>query len=105
MECLLQEMREIVLDTETTGLRPSDGHRVIEIAAIEIIDFLPTGKTYQQYINPERDVPETSFKVHGLSYDFLKDKPLFDKIANEFIEFIGDATIIAHNVDLSLIHI
>ena len=102
MECLLQEMREIVLDTETTGLRPSDGHRVIEIAAIEIIDFLPTGKTYQQYINPERDVPETSFKVHGLSYDFLKDKPLFDKIANEFIEFIGDATIIAHNVDFDL---
>ena len=64
-------MREIVLDTETTGLRPSDGHRVIEIAAIELVDFLPTGKVYQQYINPMRDVPEASFKVHGLSYDFF----------------------------------
>ena len=70
-------MRQIVLDTETTGLRPSEGHRVIEIAAIEIIDYLPTGKNYQQYINPQRDVPETSFKVHGLSYEFLRDKPLF----------------------------
>ena len=81
-------MRQIVLDTETTGLRPSEGHRVIEIAAIEIIDYLPTGKTYQQYINPQRDVPESSFKVHGLSYEFLKDKPLFEHIITEFLEFI-----------------
>ena len=65
-------IRELILDTETTGLNPLEGHRVIEIAAIEIIDYLPTGKTYQQYINPQRDVPETSFKVHGLSYEFLK---------------------------------
>ena len=76
-------MREIVLDTETTGLRPSEGHRVIEIAAIELVDFLPTGRVYQQYINPMRDVPEASFKVHGLSYEFLKDKPLFEKIADD----------------------
>ena len=95
-------MREIVLDTETTGLRPSEGHRVIEIAAIELVDFLPTGRVYQQYINPMRDVPEASFKVHGLSYEFLKDKPLFEKIADDFLDFVGQDTIIAHNVDFDI---
>ena len=95
-------MRQVVLDTETTGLRPSEGHRVIEIAAIEIIDYLPTGKNYQQYINPQRDVPETSFKVHGLSYEFLKDKPLFEQIVNDFLEFVGKDPIIAHNVDFDI---
>ena len=95
-------MRQVVLDTETTGLRPSEGHRVIEIAAIEIIDYLPTGKNYQQYINPQRDVPETSFKVHGLSYEFLRDKPLFEQIVNEFLEFVGTDPIIAHNVDFDI---
>ena len=95
-------MRQVVLDTETTGLRPSEGHRVIEIAAIEIIDYLPTGKTYQQYINPQRDVPETSFKVHGLSYEFLKDKPLFENIVKELLEFVGEDPIIAHNVDFDI---
>lgn len=95
-------MRQIVIDTETTGLRPSEGHRIIEIAAIEIMDFLPTGDKYQQYINPERDVPETSFKVHGLSYDFLKDKPLFEKIADDFVEFVGNDPIVAHNVDFDI---
>ena len=95
-------MRQIVLDTETTGLRPSEGHRVIEIAAIEIVDYLPTGSTYQQYINPQRDVPESSFKVHGLSYEFLKDKPLFENIVNKFLEFVGNDPIIAHNVDFDI---
>ena len=95
-------MRQVVLDTETTGLRPSEGHRVIEIAAIEIIDYLPTGKTYQQYINPQRDVPDSSFKVHGLSYEFLKDKPLFEHIVSEFLEFLGTDPIIAHNVDFDV---
>ena len=95
-------MRQVVLDTETTGLRPSEGHRVIEIAAIEIIDYLPTGKTYQQYINPQRDVPDSSFKVHGLSYEFLKDKPLFENIVSEFLEFLGTDPIIAHNVDFDI---
>ena len=95
-------MRQVVLDTETTGLRPSEGHRVIEIAAIEIMDYLPTGKTYQQYINPQRDVPEPSFKVHGLSYEFLKDKPLFEHITKEFLEFVGEDPIIAHNVDFDV---
>ena len=95
-------MRQIVLDTETTGLRPSEGHRVIEIAAIEIVDYLPTGNTYQQYINPQRDVPESSFKVHGLSYEFLKDKPLFENVINKFLEFVGNDPIIAHNVDFDV---
>ena len=95
-------MRQIVLDTETTGLRPSEGHRVIEIAAIEIVDYLPTGNTYQQYINPQRDVPESSFKVHGLSYEFLKDKPLFENVINKFLEFVGNDPIIAHNVDFDI---
>ena len=95
-------MRQIVLDTETTGLRPSEGHRVIEIAAIEIVDYLPTGNTYQQYINPQRDVPESSFKVHGLSYEFLKDKPLFENVIKNFLEFVGNDPIIAHNVDFDI---
>ena len=95
-------MRQIVLDTETTGLRPSEGHRVIEIAAIEIVDYLPTGNKYQQYINPQRDVPESSFKVHGLSYEFLRDKPLFENIANKFKNFIGNDPIVAHNVDFDI---
>ena len=95
-------MRQIVLDTETTGLRPSEGHRVIEIAAIEIVNYLPTGNIYQQYINPQRDVPEASFKVHGLSYEFLKDKPLFENIINKFLEFVGNDPIIAHNVDFDV---
>jgi DNA polymerase-3 subunit epsilon len=95
-------MRQIVLDTETTGLRPSEGHRVIEIAAIEIVDYLPTGNTYQQYINPQRDVPEASFKVHGLSYEFLKDQPLFENVINKFLEFVGNDPIIAHNVDFDV---
>ena len=95
-------MRQIVLDTETTGLRPSEGHRVIEIAAIEIVDYLPTGNKYQQYINPQRDVPESSFKVHGLSYEFLRDKPLFENIVNKFTNFIGNDPIIAHNVDFDI---
>ena len=95
-------MRQIVLDTETTGLRPSEGHRVIEIAAIEIVDYLPTGKTYQQYINPQREVPESSFKVHGLSYEFLRDKPLFEHVVGQFLEFLGGDPIIAHNVDFDI---
>ena len=82
-------MREIILDTETTGLNPSEGHRVIEIAAIEIIDFLPTGKTFHKYINPERDVPQQSTDIHGLTIDFLSDKKIFRKIADEFLEFGG----------------
>ena len=95
-------MREIILDTETTGLNPSEGHKVIEIAAIEIIDFLPSGKIFHKYINPERDVPQQSTDIHGLTIDFLSDKKIFRKIADEFLEFVSDSPIVAHNVDFDL---
>ena len=95
-------MREIILDTETTGLRPGEGHRIIEIAAIEIVDFIPTGKTYHQYINPERDIPQASTDIHGITSEFLYDKPTFNKIADEFIQFIQNDTIIAHNIDFDI---
>jgi DNA polymerase-3 subunit epsilon len=90
-------MREIVLDTETTGLDPFDGHRVVEIGCVELLNRIPTGASFHRYLNPERDMPEGAFKVHGLSADFLKDKPLFVDVVEEFIEFIGDSVLIAHN--------
>ena len=90
-------MREIVLDTETTGLDPFDGHRVVEIGCVELLNRIPTGASFQRYLNPERDMPEAAFKVHGLSADFLKDKPLFVDVVEEFMEFIGDSVLIAHN--------
>jgi DNA polymerase-3 subunit epsilon len=90
-------MREIVLDTETTGLDPFDGHRVVEIGCIELVNRIPTGASFHTYLNPERDVPEAAFNVHGLSVDFLKDKPLFAEVADEFLAFMGDAMLIAHN--------
>ena len=95
-------MREIILDTETTGLRPGEGHKIIEIAAIEIVDFIPTGKTYHQYLNPERDVPQVSTDVHGITSEFLYDKPTFNTIADEFIEFVQNDTIVAHNIDFDI---
>ena len=85
-------MREIVLDTETTGLKFSENHRIIEIAALEIIDFLPTGKKFHKYINPQRDVPESSVNIHGITGKFLEDKPLFKDIADEFYSNAGSST-------------
>lgn len=90
-------MREIVLDTETTGLDPFQGHRVVEIGCVELLNRIPTGVTFHRYLNPERDVPQEAFNVHGLSLDFLKDKPLFGDVADEFLDFVADATLIAHN--------
>jgi DNA polymerase III subunit epsilon len=90
-------MREIVLDTETTGLDPFDGHRVVEIGCVELLNRIPTGASFHRYLNPDRDMPEGAFKVHGLSADFLKDKPLFVDVVEEFMEFIGDSVLIAHN--------
>ena len=90
-------MREIVLDTETTGFEPSEGHRLVEIGCVEIVDRYPTGNIYHTYVNPERDMPAGAFNVHGLSAEFLKDKPLFASVANDFIEFLGDANIVIHN--------
>jgi DNA polymerase-3 subunit epsilon len=95
-------MREIVLDTETTGLDPYDGHRVVEIGCVELINRIPTGATYHAYLNPERDVPEQAFAVHGLSADFLADKPLFSEIADELATFLGDAKLVIHNAGFDL---
>ncbi|SCA56339.1 DNA polymerase III subunit epsilon [Candidatus Terasakiella magnetica] len=90
-------MREIVLDTETTGFEYKQGHRLVEIGCVELVNHMPTGNTYHQYINPERDMPEGAFRVHGLSEEFLRDFPLFKEVAQEFLDFIGDSTLIIHN--------
>ncbi|MGR3514718.1 MAG: DNA polymerase III subunit epsilon [Paracoccaceae bacterium] len=90
-------MREIVLDTETTGFDPATGDRLVEIGAVELIGHLPTGRTYHQYINPEREVPQDAVDVHGLTLDFLRDKPLFKNVADDFLTFIGDAKLVIHN--------
>jgi DNA polymerase III subunit epsilon len=90
-------MREIVFDTETTGLDPFDGHRIVEIGCIELVNRIPTGATFQRYLNPERDIPAEAFKVHGLSAEFLKDKPLFTAVADDLLQFFGEAPLIAHN--------
>ncbi len=90
-------MREIVLDTETTGFEPSEGHRIVEIGAVELNNHMPTGRTYHQYINPERMMPKEAFEVHGLGDDFLRDKPLFKHIGAAFLEFVGDAPLVIHN--------
>jgi DNA polymerase-3 subunit epsilon len=90
-------MREIVLDTETTGLDPASGHRVVEVGCIELINRFPSGKTFHRYLNPERDMPSEAFAVHGLSGEFLKDKPSFSAIADELVSFIGEVPLVAHN--------
>ncbi len=90
-------MREIVLDTETTGFEPSEGHRIVEIGAVELFNHLPTGKTYHQYINPERSMPKEAYEVHGLGDDFLRDKPVFRTIGQAFLDFVGDAKMVIHN--------
>jgi len=95
-------MREIVLDTETTGLSPRDGHRVVEIGCLELVHHMPTDQTFHKYLNPERAMPSQAFEIHGLSDEFLFDKPLFSDIADEFINFIGDAVLIIHNAPFDL---
>ncbi len=95
-------MREVVLDTETTGLDPSDGHRVIEIGCVELIDHFPTGRTFQAYLNPERGVPAEAQRVHGITDAFLADKPHFKEIAEAFLEFLGDAPLVIHNAGFDL---
>ena len=96
------DLREIVLDTETTGLDPASGHRIVEIGCIELINHIPTGNTWHQYINPERDMPEKAFEVHGLSAEFLTDYPVFDKVAEEFINFISDSVMVIHNAEFDM---
>ncbi len=95
-------MREIVLDTETTGLDPAAGHRVVEIGCIELVNHMPTQTVFQCYINPERDMPVDAFNVHGLSEEFLRAKPVFAAVAEAFIDFIRDDQLIIHNAEFDL---
>jgi DNA polymerase-3 subunit epsilon len=90
-------MREICLDIETTGLDPRDGHKIIEIACIELIDKIKTGKVFHTYVNPRRDVPQEAFAIHGISTEFLQDKPIFNHISGKFLEFIQGAKLVIHN--------
>lgn len=90
-------MREIVLDTETTGLDPFDGHRIVEIGCIELINCIPTGRVWHCHVNPEREVPYQAFEVHGLSYEFLRDKPRFAELADDMLGFIEGAMLVMHN--------
>ena len=95
-------MREVVLDTETTGLSPKDGDRLVEIGCIELVNHMPTGQTYHQYINPRMAMPAAAEAVHGLSDEFLSDKPVFPDIADEFLKFIGDAALVIHNASFDM---
>src|SRR4051794_35442483 len=95
-------MREIVLDTETTGLDPLRGDRLVEIGCVEIFNRMPTGQTFHRHINPERDMPAEAFAVHGLSTEFLADKPLFAHVVEEFLEFIADAPLVIHNASFDI---
>jgi len=95
-------MREIVLDTETTGLDPVEGHRIIEIGCVELEDHYPTGKTLQLFLNPERTVPAETLRIHGITDEFLADKPLFSAVADEFFDFIGDSPLVIHNASFDL---
>lgn len=95
-------MREIVLDTETTGFEPAEGDRIVEIGAVELIGHVPTGRTYHQYINPQRSMPKEAFEVHGLGDEFLADKPVFKDIAQDFVDFVGDSKLIIHNASFDM---
>ena|SRR5882724_4077687 len=95
-------MREIVIDTETTGLDPRNGDRIVEIAAVELVNHLPTGRVFHHYLNPEREMSEDAFAVHGLATGFLADKPRFAEIAQSFVEFIDGARLVIHNAEFDL---
>ncbi len=95
-------MREVVLDTETTGFDPETGDRIVEIGAVELMGHMATGRTYHQYINPERAMPEEAFQVHGLGDDFLRDKPKFADIGQAFLDFVGDAKLVIHNAKFDI---
>lgn len=93
----MKPMREIVFDTETTGFDPATGDRIVEIGAVEVVNYLPTHRTFHRYINPQRDVPAEVVKIHGLTQDFLKNHPVFGDVADAFLAFIGDSPLVAHN--------
>jgi DNA polymerase III subunit epsilon len=90
-------VREVVLDTETTGLDPAEGHRVVELGAVELVNHLPTGRTFHAYLNPERDMPEEAFKVHGLSAEFLAEHPVFAETVDALLDFLQDSRLVIHN--------
>lgn len=98
----MKAMREIVMDTETTGLDPAQGHRIVEIGAIELVHHVPTGRHYHQYLNPERDMPEDAFRVHGLATAFLADFPVFAAVVDGFLDFIADSPLVIHNASFDL---
>ncbi|MGY6548193.1 MAG: DNA polymerase III subunit epsilon [Roseinatronobacter sp.] len=95
-------MRELVLDTETTGFEPSEGHRIVEIGAVELVNLMPTGRSFHKYINPERPMPPEAFEVHGLGDEFLRDKPVFAAIVDEFLAFVGTARLVIHNASFDM---
>ena len=95
-------VREIVFDTETTGMDPETGDKLVEIGAVELINHIPTGVTFHRYINPQREVPDDAFKVHGLSYDLLKEYPTFAEQVDEWIEFVGEAVLVSHNAPFDM---
>lgn len=95
-------MREAVLDVETTGLEPEQGHRIVEIGAVELSNHMPTGRTYHQYVNPQRDIPEEAFEVHGLSAEFLGDMPAFREVGQGFLDFVADAKLVIHNAEFDM---
>jgi DNA polymerase III subunit epsilon len=95
-------IREIVLDTETTGLSPRDGHRIVEIGAVELINHMPSGQSFHVYLDPQRDMPKEAEAVHGLSASFLKGKPLFGAVADDFLSFIADSVMIIHNANFDM---
>ncbi|HEV7960183.1 MAG TPA: DNA polymerase III subunit epsilon, partial [Rhizomicrobium sp.] len=95
-------MREIVFDTETTGFEPGEGHRIVEIGLVELMDHYPTGRSKQFYLNPEREVPIETQRIHGLSTEFLSDKPLFAQVVEEFLDFVGDAVLVIHNASFDM---
>ncbi|MFJ5488482.1 DNA polymerase III subunit epsilon, partial [Hansschlegelia beijingensis] len=95
-------MREIVLDTETTGLDPLTGDRVVEIGCVELLNRIPTGATFHVYLNPERDMPEEAFRVHGLSAEFLSDKPRFADVADDFLAFVAEGALVIHNASFDM---
>ncbi|PIW26031.1 MAG: DNA polymerase III subunit epsilon [Rhodospirillales bacterium CG15_BIG_FIL_POST_REV_8_21_14_020_66_15] len=95
-------MREVVLDTETTGLDPLNGHRIVEIGCVELVNHVASGRTFHQYVNPERDMPVEAFNVHGLSAEFLTGHPVFADVADAFVDFVGDAPLVIHNASFDM---
>lgn len=95
-------MREVVLDTETTGLDPEAGHRIVELACLELMHHVPTGRSFREYLNPERDMPEEAARIHGLTADFLADKPRFADVVEGFLDFLGESPLVIHNAQFDL---